>query len=94
MTEPYVTGPLTTPGLHQIGVNLLRSRLSETKAHMFCRFLEDWCYQQCVGPWRIEQSASSLLIEFDDDRDCVLFKLTSEWDYLRDNGPLIEDRVH
>jgi hypothetical protein len=86
--EPYVCGPLMTEGAHRIGVNLLRSSLSETKAHMFTRFLECWCYEQCMGDWRIEQSHAALLIVFDNDRDCVLFKLTPEWDYLRDNGPL------
>lgn len=90
MAEPYVVGTLETEGTHRIGVNLLRSRLSETKAHMFCRFVENWCYEQCMGGWRIEQSHKALLIVFDSDRDCVLFRLTPEWDYLRDNGPISE----
>lgn len=90
MREPYVSGPLTTGGIHRIGVNLLRSKMGETKAHMLCRFVEDWCYEQCVGNWRIEQSHAVLMIEFENDRDCVLFKLTPEWEFLMDNGPLTE----
>lgn len=90
MRDTYVAGPLSGCGTYQIGVNLLRSNLSEQKAAMFCRFVEDWCGGECMGDWRIEHSERSLLIIFDTDRDCVLFKLTSEWDYLRDSGPPLE----
>jgi hypothetical protein len=88
----YVAGSLSRgSGVHRIALDLLRSDIGDMAASFLCRIVESWCHQQCLGDWSVTKNDRSFSVEFDNDRDCVLFTLTREFTYISDHmsGPRV-----
>jgi hypothetical protein len=67
---------------HMLTLNLPRSSIDGGTATFLCRFIELWCNQQCTSGWRIQHQEYKIVVEFQTDRDCVLFSLTDEYEYM------------
>ncbi len=91
MEAIYVSGTLQSAddAAHRLTLNLPRSKTDSGTATFLCRFIELWCSQQCTNRWRIEHHERDLIVVFQSDRDCVLFSLTDEYEYM--SGHLRKD---
>lgn len=89
----YESGTLSSTEVAQyrLNLNLPRSSTDGPTAAFLCRFIELWCGHQCTSGWRVEHHERDLVVAFESDRDCVLFSLTDEYEYMtsrrRENRP-------
>ncbi len=83
-TRYDVTSEEPSPFVHRVSIKF-DNLPSETHLDWVTRWVEFWCQLNCVGSWHVTEYDGEIVLEFSDDRDIVVFRLSEEFSLGRDS---------
>ena len=68
----------SSPGPFKTVFRRQRKNLDNTHAALLSRFLELWCFEECLGEWQIEETTTDILVHLSDPIDIIKFRFSED----------------